>query len=221
MRTLKSVSICLLLLCTVFSVVACQKKDVIHSEAEILAAAEEKISESVLWNRIFFIEGFPILEGGRTTGNYQEVDPAYLESIGMSRISEIISYGETLYSSSMMALFEETLFNSIKNGVGGVSTSAVCFDYTERIDGADRFICVMVDSNESPRFFASEVEYLFDTMQVEFNRNGRATVSLSVKKLGAEQGEDTLRRLRVNLSLENEVWLLDSYTFVVFPSEES
>ena len=145
-------------------------------------------------------------------------DPSYLAEIGMTSVAEIVAYGERIYSEAMMALFGETLFSAIKNGVGGVSSSAVCFDYTEKIDGADRFLCVMVDPNESPRFHAPALDYLFDTMQVEYNRNGRATVSVSVRRV-----EDPgLSSIKVNLVLENEVWLLDSYTaFADFQSEES
>lgn len=218
MKMLKRIVTAILLLSVAVLLFSCsgKQKDIVHSEADILRAAEERISASVLWNRIFFIEGFPILEGGRTSGKYREVDPAYLEEIGMSRVSEIIDYGKTVYSTPMMELFGETIFSSIKNGVGGVSTTAVCFDYTEKIDGEDRFLCVMVDPDESPRFGASEVEYLFDTMRVEYNLNGRATVSLSVKKAGS----DDVRSLRVNLLLENEAWLLDDYTFAVFLSAD-
>ncbi len=219
MKTLKSTVTFLLLLSVACSLLACTKKqkDVVYSEADILAAAEEKIEASILWNRIFFIEGLPILEDGRTSGIYREVDPAYLTEIGLSSVSEIIDYGKTVYSTPMMELFKETLFSSIKNGVGGVSNSAVCFDYTEKIDGVDRFLCVMVDPEESPRFGASELEYLFDTMQVEYNLNGRATVLMSVKKAGT----DETRTIRVNLLLENEVWLLDGYTHQVFPSADA
>lgn len=219
MKTSKRILALLLLLCTVLLLFACVKKqkDIVHNEAEILAAAEEKIAASVLWNRLFFIEGLPVLEGGRTSGNYREVDPAYLEEIGMSRVSEIISYGKTVYSASMMELFGETLFSPIKNDVGSVLSSAVCFDYTEKIDGKDQFLCVMVDPDESPRIGASEVEYLFDTMRVEYNLNGRATVSLSVRRAG---GSD-VQSLRVQLLLENELWLLDGYTFVRFPTADA
>lgn len=214
MKTLKGIFTLLLLLSIATSLFACTKKqkDIVHSEADILAAAEERITESVLWNRIFFIEGLPVLEGGRASGVYREVDPAYLEALGMSSVSDIIDYGKTVYSTSMMTLFEETLFSSIKNEIGGVSTSAVCFDYTEKIDGQDRFLCVMVDPEQSPRFGASELEYLYDTMKVEYNLNGRAIVSLSVKKVGS----DETRLIRVNLLLENEVWFLDGYTHQVF-----
>ena len=215
----RALTICLLL-CLLLSLFACTKKekDVVHNEQEILEAAEERIKASILWNRIFFIEGLPILEDGRETGNYREVDPAYLEGIGMTRVSEIVAYGKTVFSTPMMTLYGETLLSSIKNGVGGVSTSAVCFDYYEKVDGKDRFLCVMVDPDESPRFGASEVEYLFDTMQVTYNLNGRATVTLSVRKVGEP---DSVSSLRVGLLLENEAWLLDGYTFVVFPSSES
>jgi hypothetical protein len=200
------------------SIASCTKKeDVVHDEAEILSAAQERISQSVLWNKIFYIDGFSVLENGKKTGNYREVDPAYLDEIGMTRISDIKEYGKTVYSTAMLALFDETLFSSIKNDVGGVSTSAVCFDYYEKKDGVDRFICVMVDPDESPRFGASDVDYLFDTMQVVYNLNGRATVSLSVQKSGEPEN---VRTLRVSLLLENETWLLDGYTFVVFPSNE-
>ena len=222
MKTIKIIFSALLLFSALLSLSACtdKKKDVVHSEGEILAAAEEKIKASVLWNRIFYIDGLPTLDGGRTMGNYKEVDPAYLEEIGMERVSDIVSYGETIFSSSMMQVFQQTLFSAIKDDAGGMSTSSVCFDYIEKADGVENFICVMVDPSESPRFFASEVVYLFDTMQVDDNLNGRATVSLSVRKSG-ESGDGALRTIRVNLLLENEVWLLDGYTFAVFQSEES
>lgn len=217
MKMLKKVFILLLLFSMILSLASCKKKDVVHNETEILSAAEERISASILWNKIFFIEGLPTLEGGKKSGNYREVDPAFLEEIGMSRISEIIAYGETIFSTSMIDLYKETLFSAIKNEVGGVSTSSVCFDYFEKVDGVDRFVCVMVDPDESPRFFASNVEYLFDTMEVVDNLNGRATVSLTVQKEG---DPSQTRTVKINLLLENEVWLLDGYTFVVFPSEQ-
>lgn len=208
----------LLLYVSILLPFSCAEKDVIHDEGEILTAAEDLISESVLWNRIFYIEGLLPLEGGRTYGDYREVDPSYLAEIGTTSVAEIVAYGERIYSEAMMALFGETLFSAIKNGVGGVSSSAVCFDYTEKIDGADRFICVMVDPNESPRFHAPALDYLFDTMQVEYNRNGRATVSVSVRRVEDRR----LSSIKVNLVLENGVWLLDSYTaFADFQSEES
>lgn len=218
MKTLKGILLLLLLATLILSAVSCRKdKDVTYNEEEILAATEQKILDSVLWNKIFFIEGFSILEDGRKNGNYREVDPLFLEEIGMDKVSEIIAYGETIFSTSMMELYQETLFSAIKNDVGGVSTSAVCFDFNEKIDGVDRFVCVMADPDESPRFNASHVEYLFDTMTVTYNLNGRATVSLTVCKAGEPQ---TTRDIRVNLLLENDQWLLDGYTFVAFPSEE-
>ena len=209
----------IILLCVcIFLLFSCAEKDVIHDEGEILSAAEDLISESVLWNRIFYIEGLLPLEGGRSYGDYREVDPAYLSEIGLSSVAEIVAYGERIYSESMMALFKETMFSAIKTDVGGVSSPAVCIDYTERIDGTERFLCVMVDPSESPRFHAPALEYFFDTMQIEYNRNGRASVSVSVRRI-----EDGARSsIKVTLVLENEVWLLDSYTaFADFQGEQS
>ena len=218
MKTIKRLFVLLLLSVTLLTLASCGEVEIVHDEAEIMTAAEDLISRSVTWNHIFFIDGIPVLEGGREQGIYREADPSYLASFGMSKITDVITYGKTVFSSSMMQLFDETLFQSIKNEVGGVASSAVCYDFIEKKDGVSHFICVMVDPDESPRFYASEVVYHYETMQITYNLNYHATVTLTVSGVGENEGEE--RELRVNLLQENGVWYLDGYTFVVFPKAE-
>lgn len=181
-------------------------------EGEILSAAERLISESVLWNELFFIDGLPVLEGGRESGNYREVDPAYLAGIGMSSLSEILEYGRTIYSADMMETMEATLFGSIRTDDGTIFSSAACFDFSEGSGEEETFLCLMVNPSECPRFGGDTVTYRYDGMTVTYNLNRCATVLVTAEGSGENAGKTA--QVRVNLVLEETKWKLDNYTFV-------
>ncbi len=198
-----------------FTLLSCGEVNIVAKEADILSAARELIGKSVLWNEIFYIDGMRPLEGGRSpSGSYVEVDPAYLEEIGMASVAEIKEYGRGIFSPDMMESFEETLFGSIKSDMGGIVSSAACMDYEEKVTGVKKY--TVVNPEESPKSYngtpyGEHIEYLYDTMRVTYNKNYAATVVITIR--GTEEKNQGLTdTVSVQMKQIDGVWYLDNLT---------
>lgn len=205
----------LLLATALMALVSCGEVNIVAKEEEILCAAEMLIKKSVLWNEIFYIDGMRPLEGGRSpSDSYVEVDPSYLQEIGMSSVAEIKEYGKEIFSPDMMKSFEDTLFGSIKSDTGSLISSAACMDYEEKVTGV--LMYTVVNTKESPKSYngvpyGEHIEYLYSTMRVTYNRNYAATVEITVR--GAEEKNAGLTdTLSVQLEQVDGVWYLDNLT---------
>ena len=214
-KLLRSFSALALLLLLVLSMLSCGEVKIVCDEGEILAAAENLIGRSVLWNEIFYIEGMRPLEGGRApSDSYVEVDPAYLDEIGFSTVAEIKAYGKEIFSPDMMRSFEDTLFGGMKSDIGAIVSSAACMDYEEPVTGVKLY--PVVNPAESPKRYGEtpwgeHIEYIYSTMRVTYNLNYSATVELEI--VGAEEKNLGMRdTLSVQLKKVEGVWYLDNLT---------
>jgi hypothetical protein len=216
MRKSKQIAGLLLLMALCLAMaVGCGEVRIVAEESEILAAARDLTERSILWNKLFYIDGIPTLEGGRTTGIYQEADPDFLAELGMERLSDIKEYAAGIYSTEMMQTFEQTLFSAIHNGQGTLVSGTVCMDYNEIVNGKSTFVCLMVNTENCPAIKTDEVVYLYDTMRVVYNLNYRATVEIAVCRVGEEQGQTAT--IRINLLKTEDTWYLDNNTFARLP----
>ena len=214
-KTSKHLYALILLVCLLLPFTSCGEVNIVASEQEILAAAQTLIEKSVLWNEIFYIDGMRPLQGGRSpSASYVEVDPSYLEEIGLYSVAEIKQYGAQIFSPDMMSSFEQTLFGSLRSDTGALISSAACMDYEERVTGVAMY--TVVNTEESPKNYkgtpyGEHVEYLYDTMTVTYNKNYAATVEITVR--GTEEKNLGLTdTVTVQLQKVGGVWYLDNLT---------
>ena len=225
MKNCKRLLFALLLLLTVcLCLSSCgEEKIVPANEDEVKAAAERLTKESKTWCDLFFREGgIPIKEGGREKGVYREVDGEKLQKMGFSRISDLKTYEQQVFSPSMCDAMDRVLFSGYVDPDNGLGWVAALIEDT-RMDystgtAKQAFDCLLVYPEALPLIRGDEVEFDFSTATVKTNRGDRVSLSVTAKGVGESEGKTSETTL--DLILIDGVWYLDNYPTVRFLTEE-
>ena len=223
-KTARALALGLLLLSLLIPTLSsCKKEEAVTlepaDESEAIAAAERLIGEAEPWIRLFFTEGgMPLLEGGRETGVYREVDGEEMAKLGLSRLSDLTAYEERVFSPSMCRAMNAALFS------GGGNWNAALVENTTieySPDGGSRtvFVCFLADPDELPMLKNDGGTFAFSEASVTDNRGDFVKISVPVYGTGKNEGKSVAKILDLRL-IEGE-WYLDNYPNVVFPAGEN
>ena len=193
-------------------------------EGEAIAAAERLIGEAEPWIRLFFTEGgMPLLDGGRQTGVYREVDGDAMRELGFSRLSDLTAYERRVFSPSMCRVMNAALFSGGGNWnaalIENTSFEVVTNENGEAVDTRTVFLCLLADPDELPMLKNDGGAFDFSKASVTDNRGDFVKISVPVYGTGKNEGKSVEKIL--DLCRIEGVWYLDNYPNVVFPAGEN
>lgn len=216
----RAVSRCVFLLfltvVLIFSFSSCGREKIEPAdEGEAIEAAKRLVNEAEIWVRLFFTKGgMPFLEGGRTKGVYREVDGAEMAKLGFFRLSDLKNYERRIFSPSMCAIFDASLFSGREGGWNAALIEDTELDYSKGI-AESVFVCFLADPGELPMIAGDEAVYDFSRATVTSNLGDRVSVSVPVSGVGVSEGKTAVKTL--DLCRQDGEWLLDNYPHVRFP----
>ncbi len=185
-------------------------------EAEVFARAEELIPKTALINRLFFIEGLPLKEGGLVVGGYQEVDMDEIRALGYESLEDILASMDGVWSREYIERFRSgSLFEVLSTDT--YQKSKYCFDRYDSKTGVYEGIWA---SDAGLANHTDYVEYLYDTLEVEkiYHKN-RVKVKMDAV---VTDRDDPTAVCTVNISITlarvktSAPWLLDASTAVAY-----
>ena len=210
---MKKILLLILASIVVFGLFGCG--ETLPEDEMLITRAEELIPQTEEFNRLFYIEGIPLKEGGKEENGYAPADEAGLAMYGITKISEATNLMEGIWSKDYIEDFQKsTLISSVIDG-NYIASYAYCYD---KYDKSKNFIGVMVDVDGLP-IQAGRVEYLYDTLYVKEKTEDTAILKLEVI-VKDENGNQKQTSLTVTLTKDNAgVWYLNSNTAVVYPKD--
>lgn len=183
-----------------------------EEEQELFDAIQELVEESRVLNEIYFGEGIPVLETGKSVGVYKECNQMILAEWGFDSIDDIKSKTRSIYTESMSSWLSSYAFLSITSGAAVVGAR-----YYEDEDGT-----LMVSTNADV-LLRDDVTYDYSTLEIVSQRNGIVALSMDATVTNA-QGKTQTREISLEAEREGSKWKLNSPTYLVYdeglPSEE-
>ncbi|MBP5209783.1 MAG: hypothetical protein J6125_02870 [Clostridia bacterium] len=181
------------------------------ADEEILAAVRDLLPRAEEINRLFFFDGIPAEEGGLVDGAYTEVSRAFLAEWGFVDLASVRARVRAVYSEGATRdLFELAVDFSTEGGV----RPAYLRDLTEKRDGRDVFVCLMVSDAGLHETFDTVV---YDLLSITILQKsaGTARVSLSAVVTDAD-GHSQQRTRTLGLCRESDGWKLDTLSVMKY-----
>lgn len=211
---MKKIILLLVTFCMLLTASACEKKvkNRTYDEAEVLAAAEELIEKSVLFNRIYYGEGIPVkLDNPKTSGGYVEADPAFLTENGITSLDLLREKTEEVYTKATTAYIFNTVLGVIYSGDNIVG-------YKRYIEDAGT-VYVSTDEERNNYRDTAAVTYHYDTLAVDHVKGEIIFVTVLVTAENAA-GETRSRTIDIRLLEEENGFRLDCNTYFTYFANE-
>ena len=211
-RIIKITAVILLVALLPVALISCDRK---YDEAEVKAAAIELITASIPLNEIYYGEGIRFLEySEKNVGVYFEADPAHLDELGFSTLSELKTKTKAVFSKA----HAERMFAGSLSGTFTQNGAALARYYQEYTKGgAPDYIIepdyIMVYSKYE-NMLSGEVTYDLDNLTV-LGSKGKI-VYVNVKVSIEYEGKTQNTSVKIGLFEEEEGWRLDSPTYVSY-----
>ncbi len=192
-----------------------------EEDAVLIARAKELIPKTYEINSFFYIDGLPVKEGGESIGGYVPADMTSLAARGYTKIDDILSTMEGVWTSDYRTRFRESsLFTAVNTGY--MQESKYCYErytneYNENNQTEEIYEGIWVSELGLPTR-TDPTEYLLDTLAVKEKTARRARLTLDVIVTNHENTSETQRK-QVTITLAKEEsgeWLLDGSVVVKY-----
>ena len=205
-----------LLMATALLLTSCGEEEIVdreYDEAEVLAAAEMLIEDSIILNEIYWGTGIPYKQDPNLAeGVYYPADDAYLESIGISTLEDLKTLTRKTFSKSQCEWIFETLLSSVSTGSSIVSLAR----YGQKWGGDNLDVPEYILVNSDATVWLDDtVDYNYDMMAVSDVEGEVITVRLLVTVTNPE-GKIMNENIDVKLIEESDGWRLHSPTYVSY-----
>lgn len=194
-----------------------------YNEAEVKAAAEKLLKDSVLLNEIYWERGIPLSEEQNEgdTSNYKKADKTYLESKGIKYIKDLKDLTRGVFSDTI----SESLFSMFLSGVSGGSYSGAAHyipEYTEEDkEGKRTEIGILVlKTRENDELVKVDEVTSFDYSSIKVIESVGERVKVEVTcTVTCQDGRTQTRTKTVYLIEESDGWRLDSQSKITYLTE--
>ena len=197
------------MLVPVLNLTSCDRK---YDEAEVRAAAEELLKESLTLNSVLYGPGIGTRDGGHQNGAYYEADFIHLVELGFTTVAELEDMIDETFSVEYARLIKSTVLSPIS--VDGVAYSSTRYYqyYADEIDKTDP-VCIMVYRNYD-YIFKDTVEYDYETIRVNDVKKQTLYISVDATVTDRESGKSQTRELVFELIEESSGWRINSPTYL-------
>ena len=191
-----------------------------YDEAEVAAAARELIEKSILINDIYWYNGIPTDENedGLTLKSYMRADKSYLESKGITLLSDLKNITRGVFSSSE----SEYLFSIfLKGGTDGDFTGIAHYIPEYKIDsegGEKEEIGILVSKKRTDDTFikvGERTDFNYDSIRVIASEAQRVKIEIECTVTTAN-GLTQKRTKAIYLVEEADGWRLDNQTKIAY-----
>ena len=184
-----------------------------YDEAEVKAAAETLLGQSMILNSIYYGDGIRHIKSDRQEGeHYFEADPSHLSEIGISTIAELKSLTAKTFSTEKCERMFAQVFASVIEGSSVIRYARYYQAWSDDTSSVPSHI--MVYKNKAYiRLFDDMLDgYHYDTITVVGVKGEviNLTVTLTVHN---EKGERQDATIRFDMIEEDAGWRLHSDTY--------
>ena len=192
--------------------------DVVYDEAEVRAAAIERLKESVLLNEIFYGAGMPEADGASDDliGGYVPIDPAYAEAHGLNSVDDLRLLMQNTFSYTIYGDLERLFLTGAT--LDGVNYSHYIDGQGEEDGNGNRehlgiFVWIKratnVDSKVRP---TQTTSFDYDSLSVIGAEGKRVRVEVDCTVTDSMDGRVVTVRRALYLVNEYGRWKLDSHS---------
>lgn len=194
--------------------------DIVYDEAEVRAAAIERLKESVLLNEIFYGAGMPELEGASDDliGGYVPIDPAYAESHGLNSVDDLKLLVQNTFSYTMYGDIER-LFLTGASGDGTNFAHYIDGQGEKDEDGNREHLGIFVWVNRVPEYDRQSTvrptqttSFDYDSVTVIGAEGNRVKIEVNCTVRDSRDGREVNVRRALYLVNEYGRWKLDSHS---------
>ena len=184
-----------------------------YDEAEVKAAAETLLGQSMILNSIYYGDGIRHIKSDKQEGeHYFEADPSHLAEIGISTIAELKSLTAKTFSTEKCERMFAQVFASTGEGGAVIRYARYYQAWSDKFETEPSHIMVYKNKAYIQLFEDKLDGYHYDTITV-IGVKGEVinlTVSLTVHN---EKGERQDATIRFDMIEEDSGWRLHSDTY--------
>ena len=186
-----------------------------YDEAEVSAAAKELIPKTEEINNIYWGPGIGYTSDLSTSnGYYFEALITDLDKYGIKTIDDLKKKTEAVFSASYCENIFATKLNSVSDEDGVYSYARYYQKYSDANQTVPDTIMVYT---KAIVLLSDGVEYLTDTLKVEYSDRERVYVTLDVKVTRGDESQ--IRSLTVGLVPGDNGWRIDTPTYISYDKD--
>lgn len=181
-----------------------------YNEKEVKDAAEILLRDSMMLNSVYFGDGIHSINSDKEKGNYREADPAHLNELGFTTITELKALTYKTFSVKEAEKIFSTVLSPLQQENGTIVLNT---RYYQGVDEETKLPThIMVYRNYKQLFEDRLVGYDFSSLKVEGSKGDVVylTVDLTVEN---EKGDSQVANIRFSLFEEIDGWKLNSATY--------